>query len=108
MTRLSLRAFDPILVRAGSAERERGGRARYLVASRSRFGPEAIGALGWCGYRDGVVFPIFVSMALKFVPATHASVLGSILRWQPPCLESSRARIGFAPILVLRNSRGQA
>lgn len=80
MTRLSLRAFDPIwiaLVRGAGA-----GLAAliYLLASRSRFPDQrqlirlVCAAVGMV-----VLFPIFVSVALKFVPATHASVLGSIL-----------------------------
>ena len=80
MTRLSLRAFDPIfvaLVRGAGA-----GMAAlvYLVLSRSRI-PERsqLLRLGCAAIGMVVLFPILVSMALKFVPATHASVLGSIL-----------------------------
>jgi drug/metabolite transporter (DMT)-like permease len=80
MTRLSLRAFDPIwvaLVRGAGA----GVAALiYLVASKSRFPSQRqLVRLGCAAIGMVVFFPIFVSMALRVVPATHASVLGSIL-----------------------------
>jgi drug/metabolite transporter (DMT)-like permease len=80
MTRLSLRAFDPIqvaLVRGAGA-----GMAAfvYLVLSKSRIPNRRILLRLWSAAIGMVVlFPILVSTALKSVPATHASVLGSIL-----------------------------
>src|ERR1700722_16605050 len=80
MTRLSLRAFDPILVALVRGAGAGVAALVYLVASRSRI-PSQRQLVRLSGAAIGmvVVFPIFVSMALKFVPATHASVLGSIL-----------------------------
>jgi drug/metabolite transporter (DMT)-like permease len=80
MTRLSLRAFDPILIAL-----VRGGGAGiaalvYVVLSRSRIPNRRIMVrLGSAAIGMVVLFPILLSMALKSVPATHASVLGSIL-----------------------------
>jgi drug/metabolite transporter (DMT)-like permease len=80
MTRLSLRAFDPIwiaLVRGAGA----GVAAlTYLILSRRR-SPDLprLVRLGSAAIGMVVIFPILVSIALKYVPATHASVLGSIL-----------------------------
>jgi drug/metabolite transporter (DMT)-like permease len=80
MTRLSLRAFDPILVALVRGAGAGMAALIYLVLSKSqvpdrgqlvRLGSAALGMV--------VLFPILVSIALKSVPATHASVLGSIL-----------------------------
>jgi drug/metabolite transporter (DMT)-like permease len=80
MTRLSLRAFDPILVALVRGAGAGVAALLYLVASRSRTPSQRqLVRLGGAAIGMVVVFPIFVSMALKFVPATHASVLGSIL-----------------------------
>jgi drug/metabolite transporter (DMT)-like permease len=80
MTRLSLRAFDPILVALVRGAGAGVAALVYLVASRSRIpGQRQLVRLGGAAIGMVVLFPIFVSMALKFVPATHASVLGSIL-----------------------------
>jgi len=80
MTRLSLRAFDPILVALVRGAGAGVAALVYLVASRSRIpGQWQLVRLGGAAIGMVVLFPIFVSMALKFVPATHASVLGSIL-----------------------------
>jgi drug/metabolite transporter (DMT)-like permease len=80
MTRLSLRAFDPILVALVRGAGAGLAALVYLVVSRSRIPSQRqLVRLGGAAIGMVVVFPIFVSMALKFVPATHASVLGSIL-----------------------------
>jgi drug/metabolite transporter (DMT)-like permease len=80
MTRLSLRAFDPILVALVRGAGAGLAALVYLVASRSRIpGQRQLVRLVGAAIGMVVLFPIFVSTALKFVPATHASVLGSIL-----------------------------
>jgi drug/metabolite transporter (DMT)-like permease len=80
MTRLCLRTFDPVfiaLVRGAGA-----GMAALivLVLSKSRT-PERGQLVRLAGAAFGMVvlFPMLVSIALQSVPATHASVLGSIL-----------------------------
>jgi drug/metabolite transporter (DMT)-like permease len=80
MTRLSLRAFDPILIAIARGAGAGIAALVYLVLSKSRI-PErrqlvrlACAAIGMV-----IIFPIFVSIALQYVPAMHASVLGSIL-----------------------------
>ncbi len=80
MTRLSLRAFDPILVALVRGAGAGLAALVYLMLSRSRI-PERslLLRLFWAAIGMVVLFPIFVSTALKFVPATHASVLGAIL-----------------------------
>jgi drug/metabolite transporter (DMT)-like permease len=80
MTRLSLRAFDPILVALVRGAGAGLAALVYLMLSGSRI-PERslLLRLGCAAIGMVVLFPIFVSTALKFVPATHASVLGSIL-----------------------------
>jgi drug/metabolite transporter (DMT)-like permease len=80
MTRLSLRAFDPIFVALARGAGAGMAGLVYLVLSRSGI-PERSQLLRLACAAIGMVvlFPILVSMALKFVPATHASVLGSIL-----------------------------
>jgi drug/metabolite transporter (DMT)-like permease len=80
MTRLSLRAFDPILVALVRGAGAGVAALVYLVLSKSRIPNRRILVrLGSAAVGMVVLFPIFVSMALKSVPATHASVLGSIL-----------------------------
>src|SRR6202023_1161295 len=75
-----LRAFDPILVALVRGAGAGVAALVYLVASRSRIpGRRQLVRLGGAAIGMVVLFPIFVSTALKFVPATHASVLGSIL-----------------------------
>ncbi len=80
MTRLSLRAFDPILIafiRGAGAGLAAFG---YLILSRSRAPDrQQVVRLFCAAVGMVVVFPIFVSIALQHVPATHASVLGSVL-----------------------------
>jgi drug/metabolite transporter (DMT)-like permease len=80
MTRLSLRAFDPILIALVRGAGAGIAAFVYLVLSRSRIPNRRILLrLGSAAIGMVVLFPILVSMALKSVPATHASVLGSIL-----------------------------
>jgi drug/metabolite transporter (DMT)-like permease len=80
MTRLSLRAFDPILIALVRGAGAGVAALVYLVLSRSRI-PDRSQLVRLFAAAIGMVvlFPIFVSIALKYVPATHASVLGSIL-----------------------------
>jgi drug/metabolite transporter (DMT)-like permease len=80
MTRLSLRAFDPILVALVRGAGAGVAALFYLMLSRSRT-PDRwqMARLGSAAIGMVVLFPIFVSVALKYVPAAHASVLGSIL-----------------------------
>jgi drug/metabolite transporter (DMT)-like permease len=80
MTRLSLRAFDPILIALVRGSGAGTAALVYLTLSRSRT-PDRRQMVRLVSAALGMVvlFPIFVSIALKSVPATHASVLGSIL-----------------------------
>jgi drug/metabolite transporter (DMT)-like permease len=80
MTRLSLRAFDPIFVALVRGAGAGVAALVYLVLSRNRT-PNRSQLLRLASAAIGMVvlFPICVSIALKYVPATHASVLGSIL-----------------------------
>ena len=80
MTRLSLRAFDPIVIALVRGAGAGIAALAYLLLSKSlvpdrwqimRLASAAIGIV--------IVFPLLVSMALRYVPATHASVLGSVL-----------------------------
>src|SRR3984885_506501 len=80
MTRLSLRAFDPILIALVRGAGAGIAALVYLVLSRSRIpAPSQLVRLGSAAIGMVVIFPILVSIALKYVPATHASVMGSIL-----------------------------
>lgn len=80
MTRLSLRAFDPILIALVRGAGAGLASLVYLVLSRSR-PPDRLQIVRLASAAVGMVvlFPIFASIALKSVPAMHASVLGSIL-----------------------------
>jgi drug/metabolite transporter (DMT)-like permease len=80
MTRLCLRTFDPILIALVRGAGAGVAALIVLVLSKSRT-PERgqLVRLGCAAVGMVVVFPILVSMALQSVPATHASVLGSIL-----------------------------
>lgn len=80
MTRLSLRAFDPMVIAFVRGAGAGMAALIYLILSRSRV-PERSQLVRLISAAIGMVvlFPIFISIALKFVPATHASVLGSIL-----------------------------
>ena len=80
MTRLSVCAFDPIFVALVRGAGAGVAALAYLVLSRSRM-PDRRQMVRLASAAVGMVilFPIFVSIALKYVPATHASVLGSIL-----------------------------
>jgi drug/metabolite transporter (DMT)-like permease len=80
MTRLSLRAFDPIVIALVRGAGAGVAALVYIVLSRNRVPDRRILVrLGTAAIGMVVLFPIFVSMALKSVPATHASVLGAIL-----------------------------
>ena len=80
MTRLSLRAFDPILVALVRGAGAGAAALIYLLLSRGRIpGRRQLVRLGSAAVGMVVLFPTLVSIALKYVPATHASVLGSIL-----------------------------
>jgi drug/metabolite transporter (DMT)-like permease len=80
MTRLSLRAFDPIFVALVRGAGAGVAALVYLVLSRSRRPDRSqLLRLGSAAIAMVVLFPILVSIALKYVPATHASVLASIL-----------------------------
>jgi drug/metabolite transporter (DMT)-like permease len=80
MTRLSLRAFDPILIAIVRGAGAGIAAFIYLVLSKSRI-PERrqLVRLGGAAIGMVIIFPIFVSIALQYVPATHASLLGSVL-----------------------------
>jgi drug/metabolite transporter (DMT)-like permease len=85
MTRLSLRAFDPIFVALVRGTGAGVAALVFLMVSKSRIPNRwQLVRLGSAAIGMVVLFPIFVSIALKYVPATHASVLGSILlvRWE--------------------------
>jgi drug/metabolite transporter (DMT)-like permease len=80
MTRLSLRAFDPILIALFRGAGAGVAALVYLVLSKSRIPDRRqLVRLGCAAIGMVVIFPIFVSIALQYVPATHASVLGSVL-----------------------------
>jgi drug/metabolite transporter (DMT)-like permease len=80
MTRLSLRAFDPIFVALVRGTGAGVAALVFLMVSKSRIPNRwQLVRLGSAAIGMVVLFPIFVSIALKYVPATHASVLGSIL-----------------------------
>jgi len=80
MTRLSLRALDPILIALVRGAGAGIAALVYLVLSRSRIPDRSqLVRLGSAAIGMVVLFPILVSIALKYVPATHASVMGSIL-----------------------------
>jgi drug/metabolite transporter (DMT)-like permease len=80
MTRLSLRAFDPILIALVRGAGAGVAALVYLVLSKSRIPDRRqLVRLGCAAIGMVVTFPIFVSIALQYVPATHASVLGSVL-----------------------------
>src|SRR3984885_342739 len=80
VARLSLRAFDSILVALVRGAGAGIAAFVYLVLSRSRVPNRRILLrLGSAAIGMVVLFPVLVSIALKYVPATHASVLGSIL-----------------------------
>ena len=80
MTRLSLRAFDPILIALIRGAGAGIAALAYLLLSRSRIPDRRQMVRLFCAALGMVVvFPIFVSIALQYVPATHASVLGSVL-----------------------------
>jgi drug/metabolite transporter (DMT)-like permease len=80
MTRLCLRTFDPILIALVRGAGAGVAALIVLVLSKSRT-PERgqLVRLGSAALGMVVLFPILVSIALQSVPATHASVLGSIL-----------------------------
>jgi drug/metabolite transporter (DMT)-like permease len=80
MTRLSLRAFDPIVIALVRGAGAGVAALIYLLASRSRIPTwRKLVRLGSAAIGMVVLFPILFSIALKYVPATHASVLGAIL-----------------------------
>jgi drug/metabolite transporter (DMT)-like permease len=80
MTRLSLRAFDPIFVAFARGSGAGAAALVYLILSGSRRPSRSqLVRLGCAAIGMVVLFPILISIALKSVPATHASVLGSIL-----------------------------
>jgi drug/metabolite transporter (DMT)-like permease len=80
MTRLCLRTFDPILIALVRGAGAGMASLIVLVLSKSRT-PERgqLVRLGSAAVGMVVLFPILISIALQSVPATHASVLGSIL-----------------------------
>jgi drug/metabolite transporter (DMT)-like permease len=98
MTRLSLRAFDPILIALVRGAVAGVAALAYLLLSRSRVPNRRILVrLGSAAVGMVVLFPIFVSMALKSVPATHASVLGSILPLATAMFGVVRGRESVSP-----------
>ena len=80
MTRLSLRAFDPILIALVRGAGAGIAALAYLLLSKSLF-PDRWQIVRLASAAIGIVvlFPALVSIALRYVPATHASVLGSVL-----------------------------
>jgi drug/metabolite transporter (DMT)-like permease len=80
MTRLCLRTFDPILIALVRGAGAGLAALIVLVLSKSRTPDRGqLVRLGSAAVGMVVLFPILVSIALQSVPATHASVLGSIL-----------------------------
>jgi len=80
MTRLSLRIFDPIMIAFVRGAGAGIAALAYLVFSRSRIPDRQQVARLWSAAIGMVViFPIFASIALRYVPSTHASVLASVL-----------------------------
>jgi drug/metabolite transporter (DMT)-like permease len=80
MTRLCLRTFDPILIALVRGAGAGLAALIVLVLRRSRTPNRGqLVRLGSAAVGMVVLFPILVSIALQSVPATHASVLGSIL-----------------------------
>jgi drug/metabolite transporter (DMT)-like permease len=80
MTRLCLRTFDPILIALVRGAGAGLAALIVLVLSKSRIPDHGqLVRLGSAAVGMVVLFPILVSIALQSVPATHASVLGSIL-----------------------------
>ena len=107
MTRLSLRTFDPIIIALVRGAGAGIAALAYLVLSKSRLPNRRQVARLWSAAIGMVViFPIFASIALRYVPSTHASVLASVLPLATAVFfwSSPRARIGFARILDICNS----
>ncbi|MBV9390847.1 MAG: DMT family transporter [Verrucomicrobia bacterium] len=80
MTRLALRSFDPLaiaLIRGTGA----GLLAlpNVLLSRSARPGRYQLIRLSFAGIAMVVLFPVLISLALKFVPATHAAVVAAIL-----------------------------
>jgi drug/metabolite transporter (DMT)-like permease len=98
MTRLSLRGFDPILIALVRGAGAGIAALVYLVLSRSRTPDRSqLVRLGSASIGMVILFPIFVSIALKYVPATHASVLGSILPLATAVFGVIRGRESVSP-----------
>ena len=93
MTRLALAAFDPVMIALVRGAGAGSAALVYVVLSRSRVPPKmqlfriAGAAMGMV-----ILFPILVSTALRFVPATHASVLAAILPLLTACFGVIRGR----------------
>jgi len=93
MTRLALAAFDPIMV--GLVRGAGAGSAAliYLVLSRSRVPSKAqLARIAGAAVGMVILFPLLVSSALRFVPATHASVVAAILPLLTACFGVIRGR----------------
>jgi len=80
MTRLSLRTFDPIMIAIVRGAGAGIAALAYLVLSKGSLPDRRQVARLWSAAIGMVViFPIFASIALRYVPSTHASVLASVL-----------------------------
>ena len=80
MTRVGLRIFDPIMIAFVRGAGAGIAALAYLVLSKSRLPDRRQVARLWSAAIGMVViFPIFASIALRYVPSTHASVLASVL-----------------------------
>lgn len=80
MTRLALASFDPVMIALARGAGAGSAALIYLALSRSRV-PSKAQLLRIAGASAGMVilFPLLMSSALRFVPATHASVMAAIL-----------------------------
>lgn len=80
MTRLALAAFDPVMIALTRGAGAGSAALIYIVLSRSRV-PQKAQLLRIASTAVGMVvlFPLLFCGALRFVPATHASVVAAIL-----------------------------
>src|SRR5271165_5299372 len=74
------RTFDPIIIALVRGAGAGIAALAYLVLSKSRLpNRRQVVRLWSAAIGMVVIFPIFASIALRYVPSTHASVLASVL-----------------------------